>query len=163
MPFLVNHIHLKSKDPKKTADWFVEAFNVQIMSDTVRDFGDRFIVTQTEGGLAINISNERTGENPRPRRRQRPLRPRTLRFRHRRHRSRLRSSRRHGRRDPRRPHPLTRRTQNRLHRRTWRYPDRVDSAGQLNQLKSQKTSPGYRERFFFASLENTTGIRREFY
>ena len=62
MPYLVNHIHLKSPDPKKTADWFVEAFNVEIMSDTVRDFGDRFIVTQTEGGLAINISNERTGE-----------------------------------------------------------------------------------------------------
>ena len=62
MPYLVNHIHVKSKDPKKTADWFVEAFNVQIMSDTVRDFGDHFIVTQTEGGLAINISNERTGE-----------------------------------------------------------------------------------------------------
>ena len=62
MPYLVNHIHLKSSDPKKTADWFVKAFNVEIMSDTVRDFGDRFIVTQTEGGLAINISNERTGE-----------------------------------------------------------------------------------------------------
>ena len=62
MPYLVNHIHLKSKDPKKTADWFVDAFKVKIMSDTVRDFGDRFIVTQTEGGLAINISNERTGE-----------------------------------------------------------------------------------------------------
>ena len=60
MPYLVNHIHVKSKDPEKTANWFVEAFNVQIMSDTVRDFGDRFIVTQTEGGLAINISNERT-------------------------------------------------------------------------------------------------------
>ena len=62
MPYLVNHIHLKSTDPKETADWFVKAFNVEIMSDTVRDFGDRFIVTQTEGGLAINISNERTGE-----------------------------------------------------------------------------------------------------
>ncbi len=62
MPYLVNHIHLKSKDPEETANWFVNAFNVKIISDTVRDFGDRFIVTQTEGGLAINISNERTGE-----------------------------------------------------------------------------------------------------
>ena len=62
MPYLVNHIHLKSTDPKQTADWFVEAFNVKIMSDSVRDFGDRFIITQTEGGLAINISNARTGE-----------------------------------------------------------------------------------------------------
>ncbi|MBN4064680.1 VOC family protein [Dehalococcoides mccartyi] len=62
MPFNVNHIHLKSSDPKKTADWFVEAFNVEIMADDVRPVGDRFIKTMTEGGLTINISGERTGE-----------------------------------------------------------------------------------------------------
>lgn len=62
MPFNVNHIHLKSSDPKKTADWFVEAFNVEIKTDNVRPVGDRFITTMTEGGLAINISSERTGE-----------------------------------------------------------------------------------------------------
>jgi len=62
MPFNVNHIHLKSSDPKKAADWFVEAFNVKITSDNVRPVGDRFITTMTEGGLAINISSERTGE-----------------------------------------------------------------------------------------------------
>ncbi len=62
MPYLVNHIHLKSSDPGITADWFVRAFNVEIVSDSVRDFGDRFIITKTEGGLAINISSERSGE-----------------------------------------------------------------------------------------------------
>lgn len=62
MPYLVNHIHLKSSDPGTTADWFVRAFNVEIVSDSVRDFGDRFIITKTEGGLAINISSERSGE-----------------------------------------------------------------------------------------------------
>ena len=62
MPFNVNHIHLKSTDPKKTADWFVEAFNVEITSDSVRPVGDRFITTMTEGGLAINISSERADE-----------------------------------------------------------------------------------------------------
>ncbi len=62
MPYLVNHIHLKSSDPKATADWFVKAFNVKIISDTTRDVGDRFVVTHTEGGLAINISGARTGE-----------------------------------------------------------------------------------------------------
>ena len=62
MPYLVNHIHLKSEDPKATADWFVKAFNVTIKSDTVRDVGDRFVVTESEGGLAINISGARTGE-----------------------------------------------------------------------------------------------------
>lgn len=62
MPFNVNHIHLKSSDPKKTADWFVEAFNVEITSERVRPSGDLFIATMTEGGLAINISAERDGE-----------------------------------------------------------------------------------------------------
>lgn len=62
MPFIVNHIHLKSSDPKATADWFVEAFNVEIVSDDVRPLGDRFIKTVTEGGLTINISSERKGE-----------------------------------------------------------------------------------------------------
>ena len=62
MPFIVNHIHLKSSDPKATADWFVEAFNIEIVSDNVRPVGDRFIGTKTEGGLTINISSERTDE-----------------------------------------------------------------------------------------------------
>jgi lactoylglutathione lyase len=62
VPYLVNHIHLKSADPKTTADWFVDAFNIKIVTDTTRNSGDRFIVTHTEGGLAINISGARSGE-----------------------------------------------------------------------------------------------------
>ena len=62
MPFIVNHIHIKSKDPGATAEWLSKAFNVEIIDDSVRSFGDRFIITRTEGGLAINISSERTGE-----------------------------------------------------------------------------------------------------
>ena len=46
MPYNVNHIHLKSKDPKITAEWFVKAFNVKIISETVRPVGDTFIITQ---------------------------------------------------------------------------------------------------------------------
>ena len=62
MLFNVNHIHLKSSDPRKTAAWFVEAFNVEIVSERVRPTGDLFITTMTEGGLAINISAEKEGE-----------------------------------------------------------------------------------------------------
>ncbi len=60
--FRINHIHLKSPDPKTLADWFVEAFNLTIDSDTVRDFGDRFISCHSEDGLMVNISGARTGE-----------------------------------------------------------------------------------------------------
>ena len=63
MAFRINHIHLKAPDPKKTADWYVQAFNLKIVSDDVRSFGDRFIRCQSEdGGMAVNISVARTGE-----------------------------------------------------------------------------------------------------
>jgi len=63
MPFRINHIHLKSPDPKKTADWYVAAFNFKIIADDVRVFGDRFIRCQSEdGGMSVNISGARTGE-----------------------------------------------------------------------------------------------------
>ena len=63
MAFRINHIHLKAPDPKKTADWYVQAFNLKIVADDVRSFGDRFIRCQSEdGGMTVNISGARTGE-----------------------------------------------------------------------------------------------------
>jgi len=63
MAFRINHIHLKASDPRKTADWYVKAFNFKIMSDETRAFGDRFVRCQSEdGGMAVNISGARTGE-----------------------------------------------------------------------------------------------------
>jgi len=63
MPFRINHIHLKAPDPKRTADWYVKAFNFTIVGDETRVFGDRFIRCQSEdGGIAVNISGARTGE-----------------------------------------------------------------------------------------------------
>jgi catechol 2,3-dioxygenase-like lactoylglutathione lyase family enzyme len=62
VPYLVNHIHLKSAEPEQVARWFCEAFNMKIERDTVRPDGYRTIRTMTEGGLAINISSARAGE-----------------------------------------------------------------------------------------------------
>lgn len=63
MPYRINHIHLKAADPKKTADWYVQAFNFKIVDDSVRSFGDRFIRCQSEdGGMTVNISGARSGE-----------------------------------------------------------------------------------------------------
>ena len=53
MPYRINHIHLKAPDPRKTAEWYVRAFNFTIVSDETRSFGDRFVRCQSEdGGLA---------------------------------------------------------------------------------------------------------------
>lgn len=63
MPYRINHVHLKASDPKTSADWWVKAFNFTIMSDMVRDSGDRFIRCQSEdGGMFVNISGARDGE-----------------------------------------------------------------------------------------------------
>ena len=63
MPYRINHIHLKAPDPRKTADWYVRAFNFKIVSDETRVFGDRFVRCQSEdGGMAVNISGARTNE-----------------------------------------------------------------------------------------------------
>ena len=63
MPFRINHIHLKSPDPEKTANWYVQAFKFKITSDETRSFGDRFIrCTSEDGGMNVNISGAKTGE-----------------------------------------------------------------------------------------------------
>jgi lactoylglutathione lyase len=63
MAFRINHIHLKALDPRRTADWYVKAFNFRILSDETRVFGDRVVRCLSEdGGIAVNISGARTGE-----------------------------------------------------------------------------------------------------
>ncbi|WP_011580400.1 MULTISPECIES: VOC family protein [Chelativorans] len=63
MAFRINHIHFKSRDPKQSADWFVKAFNFMILTDEVRQTGDRFIRCMTEdNALRVNFSGERNGE-----------------------------------------------------------------------------------------------------
>ena len=60
MGHIVNHVHLKSDDPKKTADWFVEAFGIEIRSDETREAGgDRFLRCYDGNGFNINISGQR--------------------------------------------------------------------------------------------------------
>ena len=66
MPYRVNHIHLKSHDPKTTADWWVRAFNFTIVADVVREAGDRFITCQSEDGMRIPISEAMPGQTLAP-------------------------------------------------------------------------------------------------
>jgi lactoylglutathione lyase len=63
LAFEFNHAHLKAPDPEKTANWYVTAFNFEIVSDQVRDSGDRFIRCKTTDGVAVNISGARNNES----------------------------------------------------------------------------------------------------
>jgi lactoylglutathione lyase len=63
MAYRINHIHLKSPDPRKTAEWYATAFGFEIASDETRVFGDRFVRCKSaDGGIAVNISGARTNE-----------------------------------------------------------------------------------------------------
>jgi lactoylglutathione lyase len=62
MPFKINHIHIKSPDPRKTAEWYEKAFGFKIVSDETRVFGDRFIRCSSDGGMLVSFSNARSGE-----------------------------------------------------------------------------------------------------
>lgn len=66
MPFRINHIHIKSPDPRKAAEWWAEAFGFKVLSDETRPFGDRFVRCQADGGMLLSISNARTGETLAP-------------------------------------------------------------------------------------------------
>ena len=57
-----DHIHIKSIDPGKTAEWYVKAFDFKIISDNIRIWGDRFIRCETSNGVIVNISGARTNE-----------------------------------------------------------------------------------------------------
>ena len=64
MTYNFNHVHLKAPDPGKTVDWYVTAFDFEIINDqNPRPQGDRFIRCRTKDGVAINISSARTGES----------------------------------------------------------------------------------------------------
>lgn len=62
MPYNLNHIHLKSLDPEKTANWWVDTFNFEIVGDMTRHTGDRFIRCRSENGVPVNISGPLDGQ-----------------------------------------------------------------------------------------------------
>ncbi len=66
MAYEFNHVHLKAPDPEKTANWYVKAFNFEIVSSTTRTSGDRFVVTKMSDGTKVNISEARTNEQMGP-------------------------------------------------------------------------------------------------
>ena len=78
MAYEFHHVHIKSADPKKTAEWYVKAFNFTILSDAERPWGDRMVRCRMADGSGVNISNARTGDNAGGRGRQRPLGSRAL-------------------------------------------------------------------------------------
>ena len=63
MAYKFNHVHIKSNNPEEVANWYVKAFEFEILSSMTRDSGDQFVRCKTKDGVAINISGARTNES----------------------------------------------------------------------------------------------------
>jgi len=62
MPIKFHHVHLKARDPEKTAAWYVNAFGFKVASSVLRPAGDTFITCATPDGTTVVISGQKTGE-----------------------------------------------------------------------------------------------------
>ncbi|MEE9203171.1 MAG: VOC family protein, partial [Dehalococcoidia bacterium] len=60
MAYSFNHVHLKAKDPSKSAQWYVDMFGAKPLGE--RDVGGALFVTVQVGGVTINISSPRPSE-----------------------------------------------------------------------------------------------------
>lgn len=61
----MNHIHLKSLDPRRAAAWYAEAFRFKVLGESVRPqpYGDLMVRCEpADGGISVLISGPRTGE-----------------------------------------------------------------------------------------------------
>ena len=62
MPVKFHHLHLKARDPDKTAAWYGDAFSFRVVDRIVRPIGDVFITCKTTDDTTFVISGEKTGE-----------------------------------------------------------------------------------------------------
>jgi catechol 2,3-dioxygenase-like lactoylglutathione lyase family enzyme len=62
VPLKFHHIHLKARDPQKTAEWYGRAFGFKVVTSVVRPAGDTFITCATSDGTSVIISGLKTGE-----------------------------------------------------------------------------------------------------
>jgi catechol 2,3-dioxygenase-like lactoylglutathione lyase family enzyme len=60
--FTFDHVHIISKDPHESANWYVEMFGATIVADTVARGAPQIFVEL--GGMTILIRGQRPGEAP---------------------------------------------------------------------------------------------------
>ena len=62
MAIKFHHIHLKARDPDKTAEWYGRAFGFKVKERVARPAGDLFLNCATTDGTTVVISGQKTGE-----------------------------------------------------------------------------------------------------
>ena len=59
--YRVNHIHLRSPDPRKAAQWYVDNLEARIVGEG-EGLGGSLAVRMELGGAAVNVSGSPTGQ-----------------------------------------------------------------------------------------------------
>ena len=59
--FRLNHIHLRSPDPRKTALWYFENFDANIVGEA-EGLGGSLVVRMNLGGASVSVSGSPTGQ-----------------------------------------------------------------------------------------------------
>ncbi len=60
MPYNLNHVHLKSNDPEKTAQWWVNAFNFELVANTTPPFARGDGQRELQLGCRTGIQHNKT-------------------------------------------------------------------------------------------------------
>ncbi len=55
MAFRINHIHIKTRDPKKTAEWFVQHLGAKIAAENRN--GEKLAIRLDLHGLGMNVTD----------------------------------------------------------------------------------------------------------
>jgi catechol 2,3-dioxygenase-like lactoylglutathione lyase family enzyme len=66
MTIKFHHIHLKARDPEKTAAWYEKAFGLKVEERITRPAGDLFLNCKSADGTSFVISGQKTGETLAP-------------------------------------------------------------------------------------------------
>ena len=63
MEYMINHVHIRSADPRATAAWYEKYFNAKIIAEREVMPGTITITTEVGGPVRLNISSQLEGSS----------------------------------------------------------------------------------------------------
>ena len=63
MEYMINHVHIRSADPRTTAEWYAKYFNAKIVAEREVMPGTITITTEVGGPVRLNISSQPEGSS----------------------------------------------------------------------------------------------------
>ena len=66
MRYAINHVHIRSSDPRASAAWYVEHFDAKIVSDREVMPGTITVSMEVGGPARLNISSQPEGSSEEP-------------------------------------------------------------------------------------------------